>query len=208
MKILCLYHNPRALELFRWIKGQGNQVILHTERLESGWCGEQAFDLTISYTYRYILSGEILDALGGNVVNLHNSFLPFNRGADPNIWSILEGTPRGVTLHYMTAGLDKGSIIAQRLVGACGPEATLASSYEELDRAAKGLFMDAYAWYGSWEGMKKEPRGKGSYHSVKDGSFLKELTDTYDIYVSDFKERYREYQAAKAARGGEIGDRI
>ena len=130
MKILCLYHNPRALELFRWIKGQGNQVILHTERLEPGWCGEQAFDLTISYTYRYILSGEILDALGGNVVNLHNSFLPFNRGADPNIWSILEGTPRGVTLHYMTAGLDKGSIIAQRLVGACGPEATLASSYE------------------------------------------------------------------------------
>lgn len=192
MKILCLYHNPRALELFRWIQEQGDQVVLHTERLEPEWCRKQAFDLTVSYTYRYILSRETLEALGGNAVNLHNSFLPFNRGADPNIWSILDGTPRGVTLHYMTPGLDKGNIIAQQLVGACGPEATLESSYEELDRAAKQLFMDAFAWYGFWEEMRKEPQGTGSYHSVKDGGFVKELTDTYNIQTAEFTKKYQE----------------
>lgn len=200
MKILCLYHNSRALELFQWLKDQGNEVILCTESLKVEWCKEQVFDLTVSYTYRYILSQEILDALGGNVVNLHNSFLPFNRGADPNIWSILDGTPRGVTLHYMTHNLDKGCIIAQQLVGPCCQEATLASSYEELDRAAKQLFRNAFTWYEFWKKMGKMSQGSGSYHSIKDGKFVKELTDTYNIQVADFKEKYKGYQSIQSMR--------
>ena len=197
MKILCLYHNPLALELFQWIKEQGNDVILHDGYLEPQWCREQAFDLTVSYTYRYILTEGILDALGNNVVNIHNSFLPFNRGANPNIWSILDETPRGVTLHYMNIGLDKGNIIVQDLVADCSERETLESSYNELDEAAKRLFKKAFACYGFWRSMGKEPQGAGSYHSIKDGSFIKDLTDTYNITIADFKKRYREYNYRK-----------
>ena len=34
----------------------------------------------------------------GKIINLHISFLPFNRGYYPNLWSHQEGTPSGVTI--------------------------------------------------------------------------------------------------------------
>ena len=93
MKILCLYNNECALELFQWLKEQGHKTVVCTERLNVEWCRNQNFDLTVSYTYRYILTADILEALNGNVVNIHNSVLPWNRGADPNIWSIVKILP-------------------------------------------------------------------------------------------------------------------
>ena len=84
MKILGLYNNSCAISLFNWIKEQGNDVILVTERLDPVWCKEQNFELGISYTYRYILTDEILKDLNCQMINIHNSYLPWNRGADPN----------------------------------------------------------------------------------------------------------------------------
>lgn len=197
MKILGLYHNECALELFTWLEYLGNDITYCMENLEAKWCKTQQFDLTISYTYRYILNGEILSALGNNVVNIHNSYLPWNRGADPNIWSIVDDTPRGVTLHYVDTGLDKGWIIAQRLVGKEERE-TLRSSYEKLDREAKELFKEAFAFYKDWPRMKKIPLDIGTYHSIKDGEKIRSVIDTYDISVTEFKERLKAASVGKS----------
>lgn len=191
MKILCLYNNPCALELFDWIEKQGHATILKNDRLEKDWCAEQGFDLTVSYTYRYILSGSLLEALGNNAVNLHTSYLPWNRGADPNMWSILEGTPRGVTLHFMNAELDKGSIIAQELLPEAKSDDTLASMYDELDSLAKKLFKSAVSFYSYWPDMKKEVFANGSYHSSAEGKKIKERITSYEVTVSEFKELNR-----------------
>lgn len=188
MKILCLYQNKCAIELFQWIQEQGHEIILYTERLNTSWCREEEFDLTVSYTYRHILTQDILSALNHNVVNIHNSYLPWNRGADPNIWSIVDDTPRGVTLHYMDAALDKGYIITQRLVEKEIGE-TLQSSYEKLDKTAKELFQEAFVFYKDWPQMKKIPLGKGTYHSVQDGVAIKRVIDTFELTVVEFKER-------------------
>lgn len=190
MKILGLYHNACALELFDWIRRQGNEVVCRTERITPKWCKEQGFELTVSYTYRYILDKAVLDALDNNVVNIHNAYLPWNRGADPNLWSIIDDTPRGITLHYMDTGLDKGSIIAQRLVRK-GKAETLQSSYENLDKAAKELFVEAFDYYEDWPRMKKYPLGTGTYHSLKDGEKMKSVIDTYELPVLEFKERLK-----------------
>lgn len=190
MKILGLYRNPCAAELFHFLQEQ-HQVYLCTDRLSPEWCAKMDFDLTVSYTYPYILTTEILDVLHRNVVNLHNSFLPWNRGADPNLWSILEGTPRGVTLHYMSEHLDGGEIIAQCIVP-LRPEDTLNSSYYQLDAAAKGLFQDAFLYYKDWPGMSKKALGKGSYHSVKDGACMRALITDYQMRISDFRASYYE----------------
>lgn len=190
MKILCLYNNDCAVELFEWLKEQGHETIYNSEKLKAQWCREQKFDLAVSYTYRYILTKEMLLSLNNNVVNIHNSYLPWNRGADPNIWSIVDNTPRGVTLHYMDDTLDKGSIIAQKLVGKKAEE-TLQSTYEELDKAAKELFKEAFLFYNDWPEMKKIPLGRGSYHSLKDGERFKSIIDTYTLTVSKFKERIK-----------------
>lgn len=46
-------------------------------------------------------------------VNMHPSFLPFNRGKHPNFWCLAEGTPCGVALHLATSSVDAGDIIAR-----------------------------------------------------------------------------------------------
>lgn len=188
MKVLCLYNNECAIELFEWIKNEGHDVLLWSDELEEKWCKERHFDLAVSYTYRYIISSDIIHLLNDNVVNIHNSVLPFNRGADPNIWSIVERTPRGVTLHYIDSDLDKGFIIAQDFV-IDNDDETLSSSYDNLDRVAKTLFKKAFKYYQFWPMLKKTSVGKGTYHSLKDGVGIKSVIDSYDISVKDFRER-------------------
>ncbi len=191
MRILCLYGNECALELFEWIKEQGHDIILCTEKINLEWCKAQRFDLAVSYTYRHILTEAQLEILDHNAVNIHNSFLPWNRGADPNIWSIVDDTPRGVTLHYMYEDLDRGDIIVQELVEE-RPGETLRSSYEDLDKAAKRLFKTAFTYYKHWSEMKKYPLGMGTYHSLKEGERIKAMIDDYDMTVERFKEKVKE----------------
>ena len=187
MKILCLYNNDIALELFEWIQRQGHEVVMLSNRLDVEWCRDTIFDLTLSYTYRYIIPQDVLDVLGNNVVNLHISYLPWNRGADPNIWSILEGTPRGVTLHYINSDLDKGDIIAQRLVVDNPEQSSLSDTYNNLDKAAKELFKEAFAYYEYWNDMRKKAVGEGTYHSLADAISIRDKIDTWDISVEDLR---------------------
>ena len=188
MRILCLYNNDIALELFQWIESMGHDTVLWKDCLTEQWCLEQCFDLTVSYTYRYIIPPEILKTLNENVVNLHNSILPWNRGASPNLWSIIDGTPRGVTLHYMDKQLDKGYVIAQEIVDDCNDESeTLASSYNNLDIAAKSLFKKAFKYYEYWPSLRKKCIGQGSYHSVKDGECLEKYINSYEMRIDNLR---------------------
>ncbi len=185
MKILFLYNNDCALELLNSIKDLGHETVAYSERLTVDFIKEGKFDLAVSYTYRYILTEELINALNGNVVNIHNAYLPYNRGADPNLWSLVEGTPRGVTLHYISAGLDKGDIIAQRLVTE-GDGKTLKSSYDNLDKNAKEMFLEAFKDYDKWNELRHAPSGSGTYHSLKDGEKIKSVITSYDMKIADF----------------------
>lgn len=51
---------------------------------------------------------------GVRCVNVHPGFNPHNRGWFPQIFSILNGLPMGVTIHEMDEKIDHGPIIAQR----------------------------------------------------------------------------------------------
>ena len=46
-------------------------------------------------------------------INIHPSFLPDLRGADPALGSVLYKKDTGATCHYMNDGIDSGDIIAQ-----------------------------------------------------------------------------------------------
>ena len=56
-------------------------------------------DLVITFNYRYLLKKKIIEKLERPAINLHISYLPFNRGSHPNFWSFIEKTPKGVSIH-------------------------------------------------------------------------------------------------------------
>lgn len=77
-------------------------------------------DLAILAGYRHRVPASFVECFRGGVLNIHPGYLPFNRGSYPNVWSILDGTPAGATLHYVEAdddaGVDTGPVVARRLV--------------------------------------------------------------------------------------------
>lgn len=184
MKILFLRNNLCADKYIEHLKTCGHQVVVKTEVLQEQWVREQIFDCAISYTYRYIINKSIIELLKGNIVNLHTSYLPWNRGANPNLWSAIEKTPRGVTLHFVNEELDKGKIITQRLVP-FEKEATLASSYEQLDLEAFELFKNAFMFYEVWKDMAYQATAKGTYHSVAQSKQVIEQFPSWNVSVEE-----------------------
>ena len=73
-------------------------------------------DVAISAHFGEILADDFLAIPRHGVVNVHSAHLPHNRGHWPEIWSIIRGTPAGMTLHYIGKGIDTGDIVAQREV--------------------------------------------------------------------------------------------
>lgn len=68
--------------------------------------------LGVSCGMDYIIPIDILRAIP--IINCHPSFLPYNRGCHHSFWAIMDSSPMGATLHWMSAGLDQGAIIAQK----------------------------------------------------------------------------------------------
>ena len=100
-------------------------------------------DVAVSLFFGHILPDTFIDLFPRGVINLHPAYLPFNRGRHPNVWSIIEETPAGVTLHYIDAGVDTGDIIAQRDVQKTELD-TGETLYHRLEQASVQLFKEAW----------------------------------------------------------------
>lgn len=101
------------------------------------------FDWIISYGYRFIIEKNILESVKNNIINLHISYLPFNRGAHPNYWSIIENTPSGVSIHFIDNGIDTGPILIQKRCP-LNEFDTLKTSYEKLKDEIENLFFENF----------------------------------------------------------------
>jgi methionyl-tRNA formyltransferase len=115
-------------------------------------------DIAVSVLFRNILRKPFLDIFPRGCLNLHPAYLPYNRGNYPNVWSIVEKTPAGVTLHYMDEGLDTGDIVAQEEVVVEMTD-TGATLYGKLELAAFRLFQRTWP---SIESCKAPRRPQGA----------------------------------------------
>ncbi|MEP1767726.1 MAG: formyltetrahydrofolate deformylase [Sulfitobacter sp.] len=83
-------------------------------------------DLIILARYMQILSDEMCQKMSGRIINIHHSFLPSFKGANPYKQAFERGVKLiGATSHYVTADLDEGPIIEQdiaRVTHAQSPE--------------------------------------------------------------------------------------
>ena len=78
---------------------------------------EHNIELVVLARYMQILSPELCDALTGQIINIHHSFLPGFKGANPYKQAHARGVKLiGATAHFVTSDLDEGPIIEQNVV--------------------------------------------------------------------------------------------
>jgi len=87
---------------------------------------EHKIDLMVLARYMQILSDDFCRPLRGRIINIHHSFLPSFKGANPYTQAHQRGVKLiGATAHYVTGDLDEGPIIDQsveRVTHAQNPE--------------------------------------------------------------------------------------
>jgi len=194
MKILFLTNNEKALDLYKWLIAIGETVLLRSDKLITEM-KEYDYDIIISYGYRFIIKKEIIEKYFNRIINLHISYLPWNKGADPNLWSFLENTPKGVTIHLIDEGIDTGGILYQKQIEFEEEKETLKSSYEKLNIEIQKMFKEN--WY-EIQSKKFKPikqNGEGSIHYKKDFENVKHILEPYgwNIPINVLNERYQKY---------------
>lgn len=165
--ILFLSNNEVSRPLYKWLQDQKEEIVWIEEKISIDKIKEMSPSLMISYNYRYIIGEDIIDYMGDRIINLHISYLPWNRGADPNFWSFIDDSPKGVTIHILDKGLDKGDIIVQKEYFFDEDKETLATTYEYLHRKIVELFIEFWERIKSGNYIVMKQQGKGSYHSHK-----------------------------------------
>ncbi len=175
--------------LLKWLRLNGESVIQTTQPFNSNFIDNKNIKFLVSYGFRHIISKNILDQFPNRAINLHISLLPWNKGADPNLWSFIDGTPKGVTIHYLDAGIDTGDVIVQKEVLFDIQQETLSTSYQTLQSTIELLFQQ------NWQSIKNEScvrqpqQHPGSLHKLKDKETISHLlTEGWDTPISKLQK--------------------
>jgi methionyl-tRNA formyltransferase len=162
-----LFLGPTDSSVYAVLATAGLKVALRSAHITAKDC--QGFDRLVSHGYRYYLHDDVLSLFGRNAINCHISLLPHNRGAYPNVWAWLEGTPHGVTIHQMDSGIDTGPIITQKEVTMNAEVETLTTSYNRLQHEMGLLFKEFLPKLLSGEfSSVPQQEGKGRWHDAGD----------------------------------------
>lgn len=194
---IFLTNNKNTLSLYDWINNRFPMVI-YSGRLDVKQLYAINPTLIVSYNYKYIIGEDIIDFMHGNMINLHISYLPWNRGASPNIWSFIDDTPKGVTIHQMSRECDAGKLLYQKECFFRPEEETFETVYCKLNSEIIELFKS------HWEEIRDgnynlyEQKGNGSYHTLSDLKKLKEHVEfQWTDNIAVFLEKYNQWKRSE-----------
>ena len=128
----------------------------------------------LSVLFAHILKPEVLHLFPRGILNIHPGFLPFNRGRNAQIWSIVEGTPAGATLHYMDEGVDTGPIV-ERLEVTVAPADTGQSLRAKLETACMDVLKKGWQAVVANDPPTPQDPSAGTAHSVRDIESINEI---------------------------------
>jgi methionyl-tRNA formyltransferase len=151
-----------------------NPLIIEAPKLRDQQTIEQLTALTpdigVSAFFGHILRPNLIDIFPNGIINVHPAYLPYNRGAYPNVWAIVDGTPAGATIHYIDKGVDTGDIIDQSKVE-IAPNDTGETLYRKLEAACIELFAEKWPKIAQSPGKltaTQQQDTDGTSHLVKD----------------------------------------
>ena len=139
----------------RWARNYGVPFVLlpqggdQKERAEAEILGHTGAgtDFLVLARYMQILSPAFLTAYGKDIINIHHSFLPSFKGANPYQQAYERGVKViGATAHFVTGDLDEGPIIEQvvQRVSHRDDVDALRSKGRDLERMALAHALGAY----------------------------------------------------------------
>jgi formyltetrahydrofolate deformylase len=98
---------------------------------------EYKIDYIVLARYMQILSPEFCRDFAGKIINIHHSFLPSFKGANPYLQAYERGVKViGATAHFVTPLLDEGPIIHQETIA-------VDHSYTAQELARNGADVEA-----------------------------------------------------------------
>ena len=194
MKVLFLTNNMETtFPLLEWLKNTegADNISICSDRVSASNFSVggslRGVEFIISYNYSHIIRQDVISMFPHKIINLHTSMLPWNKGASPNIWSFLEGTPAGVTIHEIDAGIDTGDILLQREIEFDFAKETLKSSYEKSHILMRELFCAN--WDKIKNGLIKPKPQSGTMHYKKDLQEFDCIID-YNDTISEFIRKH------------------
>ena len=140
--------------------------------------------------FPYIIPQGILDLPKHGVINLHPALLPFNRGWHTPSWAIMDKTPFGATLHFMSEAVDEGDIIYQKRIE-IQPNDTAHTLYQRVKELEYEVFCEA------WPSLIN-----GDYTRKKQGAGTKHLKN--DL----FKPEVQQIRLEEYVRTGSLLDKL
>lgn len=186
--VLLLTNNRNSLRLYDALKDNGEDVEIYSDSIDEELLAIVSPKYVISYNYAHIIRKSAIDYMYGKILNIHISILPWNRGSDPNFWSFVDNTPKGVTIHFIDEGLDTGDILCQKELTFNEDNETFRTSYNALNDAAVSLLLK------HWDEIINEritpvsqPTG-GSYHNRQNlNKYILGKKFNWDMVISEFK---------------------
>tara|TARA_Y100001970_G_C14160537_1_gene818280 strand:+ start:818 stop:1417 length:600 start_codon:yes stop_codon:yes gene_type:complete len=150
-------------------------------------------DLLITFNYRLLLKKNILRHLKRPAINLHVSYLPFNRGCHPNFWSFVENSPKGVSIHEISKKVDKGPIIYRKKITFNinkKSNENFSKTYKILLSQIQKLFSKNINQILSRKYNIKKQRKNGSFHYRNE--LPKFMKNNWNIKIKDALKIYTE----------------
>lgn len=173
-RLKILYLGPPSERVLGALESAGDSASVREDAIGAHEDSHADVDFIVSFGYRHILGPAIVSRFRGRAVNLHISLLPWNRGADPNLWSVLEDTPKGVTIHLIDEGVDTGDILAQETVTLDALD-TLRTSYARLSAAVEALFCRLWPDLRAGRVRARPQPPGGTFHRKKDRAQVEHL---------------------------------
>lgn len=166
-KILFLGYSSKKTRLISFLRKKNKVTVACQKKLTRKIA--RNFDLVISFGYNKIISVDILKILKRPAINLHISYLPYNKGSHPNYWSFVNNTPKGVTIHEINEKIDAGNIIFRKKINfKISKNLTFKHTYIKLKKEIENLFLKNYNTIISGKYKTLHIKNVKSFHSKKD----------------------------------------
>tara|TARA_B100001248_G_C27286806_1_gene410484 strand:+ start:64 stop:633 length:570 start_codon:yes stop_codon:yes gene_type:complete len=185
MKCLFLGYSSKKTKLIKFLRHKGIKVQNLTRKINQRDITDK--DIIISFGYRKIINKRLIKK-NKPIINLHISYLPYNRGSHPNFWSFVDKTPSGVTIHEIDEGIDTGKIIYQKKIYfnyKKNKSLTFRSTYMVLFNEIEKLFIKKFKNLISMNYKKKPQKKGGTFHRKNE---LPKNFRNWDVSIYKFIE--------------------